>query len=197
MKKIVTIDFDVIMAPSISFYNGLVPQWDWDTLLTYPTAQLFEADFALYHHLTDYVGFLTEHLEANQITFVTDHHQVLDFLDDTEIYDVINIDHHHDLGYNKSAEKDAPLDCSNWVKVLSDNKQCSSYLWITNENAEYEDNIICDTKILRETTLIDLDIPDQLFIVLSPPWVPPHYLYLVDCWMVMLNTIYKTKFELH
>jgi hypothetical protein len=38
MKKIVTIDFDVIMAPSISFYNSLVPQWEWETLLTYPTA---------------------------------------------------------------------------------------------------------------------------------------------------------------
>ena len=32
MKKIVTIDFDIIMAPSINLYNNIVPANDWETL---------------------------------------------------------------------------------------------------------------------------------------------------------------------
>lgn len=32
MKNIITIDFDIIMAPSISFYNELVPKTTWEEL---------------------------------------------------------------------------------------------------------------------------------------------------------------------
>ena len=36
MKKILTIDFDIIMAPSIELYNEKVPANSWENLLQDP-----------------------------------------------------------------------------------------------------------------------------------------------------------------
>ena len=56
-----------------------------------------------------------------------------------------------------------------------DKKQCVSYTWIRNENSETDPEIenICHDKILREVDLYQLPVPEQLFIVVSPEWVPP------------------------
>ena len=32
MKNIVTIDFDIVMAPCIQLYNNMVPNFSWDDL---------------------------------------------------------------------------------------------------------------------------------------------------------------------
>jgi hypothetical protein len=37
--------------------------------------------------------------------------------------------------------------------------------------------------------------PDEVFIVMSPPWVPPTYQNLFYCWMDMLNRIYDTRYD--
>lgn len=35
MKNIVTIDFDIIMAPCINLYNDFVPRLSWNELLSF------------------------------------------------------------------------------------------------------------------------------------------------------------------
>lgn len=37
---------------------------------------------------------------------------------------------------------------------------------------------------------------DIIIICLSPPWVPPKYRPLFNCWMDMLNRIYNTTFTM-
>ena len=56
-----------------------------------------------------------------------------------------------------------------------DKEQCVSYTWIRNENSETDPEIenIYHDKILREVDLYQLPVPEQLFIVVSPEWVPP------------------------
>lgn len=198
-KQVITIDFDVIMAPSIPFYNPMVPGMNWDEILTYPMAQNFQVDYNLYYKLTEYLTLVSKKITKDQIVFVTNHDQVNEYLDKNETYNIINIDHHHDLGYGDSAQDTATLNCSNWVKILKDNKQCVSYTWIHNENSELEierENMYTDA-ILKDTDLQYLPTPDKLFIVVSPPWIPPYCMYLLDCWFVMLNALYNTDFKLY
>ena len=198
-KQIITIDFDVIMAPSIIFYNPLVPHTEWDDILSYPMGQALQADYGLYYKLTEFLMYITKNLSANQIHFITNHEQVVNFLDSNETYNIINIDHHHDMGYGNSRNPDADLNCSNWVKILMDKEQCVSYTWIRNENSETDPEIenIYHNKILREVDLYQLPVPEQLFIVVSPEWVPPQFTYLLDCWFVILNRLYDVNFTLH
>ena len=198
-KQIITIDFEVIMAPSIIFYNPLVPHTEWDDILSYPMGQALQADYGLYYKLTEFLMYITKNLSASQIHFVTNHEQVVSFLDSNETYNIINIDHHHDMGYGNSRNPDADLNCSNWVKILMDKKQCVSYTWIRNENSETDPEIenIYHDKILREVDLYQLPVPEQLFIVVSPEWVPPQFTYLLDCWFVILNRLYDVNFTLH
>ena len=53
MKNILTIDFDIIMAPCIELYNNMVPEMDWDIMTDFPQGQLFNADLNLYQFLTN------------------------------------------------------------------------------------------------------------------------------------------------
>lgn len=48
MKNILTIDFDIIMAPCIDLYNNLVPFTPWDKLLKNPYIELATADLIHY-----------------------------------------------------------------------------------------------------------------------------------------------------
>ena len=200
-----TIDFDIIMGPCILFYNHLVPQSKWEDLNTYEIANSLHADYGIYFKLTSYLCNLLKKLKSDQIVFVTGHDQVLNFIDKNEKYNIINIDHHHDLGYGNNAQKGYELNCANWVKHMMDNNQCSSYMWFRNQDSELNGGVdqtdvtsLCTDILLTMATNLDgLATPDLLCIVTSPQWVPPKFLYLLDCWLTMCESFYGHEFELH
>ena len=127
------------------------------------------------------------------------------FYDKNEKYNIINIDHHHDLGYGNNAQKGYELNCANWVKHMMDNNQCSSYMWFRNQDSELNGGVdqtdvtsLCtDILLTMDTNLDGLATPDLLCIVTSPQWVPPKFLYLLDCWLTMCESFYGHEFELH
>ena len=200
-----TIDFDIIMGPCILFYNHLVPQSKWEDLNTYEIANSLHADYGIYFKLTSYLCNLLKKLKSDQIVFVTGHDQVLNFIDKNEKYNIINIDHHHDLGYGNNAQKGYELNCANWVKHMMDNNQCSSYMWFRNQDSELTGGVdqtdvtsLCtDILLTMDTNLDGLATPDLLCIVTSPQWVPPKFLYLLGCWLTMCESFYDHEFELH
>lgn len=204
-KTLMTIDFDIIMGPCILFYNHLVPQSKWEDLNTYEIANSLHADYGIYFKLTSYLCNLLKKLKSDQIVFVTGHDQVLNFIDKNEKYNIINIDHHHDLGYGNNAQKGYELNCANWVKHMMDNNQCSSYMWVRNQDSDLIGGVdqtdvtsLCtDILLTMDTNLDGLATPDLLCIVTSPQWVPPKFLYLLDCWLTMCESFYGHEFELH
>lgn len=204
-KTLMTIDFDIIMGPCILFYNHLVPQSKWEDLNTYEIANSLHADYGIYFKLTSYLCNLLKKLKSDQIVFVTGHDQVLNFIDKNEKYNIINIDHHHDLGYGNNAQKGYELNCANWVKHMMDNNQCSSYMWFRNQDSDLMGGVdqtdvtsLCtDILLTMDTNLDGLATPDLLCIVTSPQWVPPKFLYLLDCWLTMCESFYGHEFELH
>lgn len=62
-----------------------------------PLVQYANADLQLYYKLTNYL--LKAKKEDIEINFIDSHEKVLNYIKSP--CNVINIDHHHDLGYNE------------------------------------------------------------------------------------------------
>ena len=67
MKTVVSIDFDIIMAPSIELYNNMVPSADWNSLLNDPYMQLLTIDTNHYSKIFSYVMRCANHMKKENI----------------------------------------------------------------------------------------------------------------------------------
>lgn len=188
MKNILTIDFDIIMKPSIQLYNDYATD-NWIELLQMPEARLFRADMNIYHKLTNYVLLLLDQMNFEDVYFIEDHSQMIKYLQNEYNISLINIDHHHDCGYESdqlnhfiSLEN---INCGNWCKRLLDNNQLTSYVWIKNTNSDITQSSVNQINNIFDFNSIDLTLlpfPDKLILCLSEPWVPPHYRPLFKIW---------------
>ena len=199
MKKIVTIDFDIIMAPSINLYNNIVPANDWETLKENPYFQLLKIDTIHYQKIFNYVIYCTQYLPKENIHFIEDHSQAVNYI--TEKCDLINVDHHHDIGYGEDLEKQEKPTCANWVYYLNEQNLINTYTWINNDNSE-EIPPDKDVKMLMSICnfnnfdLNSLEVPDELVICLSEPWTPPYIRPLFYTIIDICNQYYNTHFDI-
>ena len=130
---IATIDFDIIMAPSIQLYNTLVPAQNWDKLTENPHFQLCMADTNIYEKIFKYIMKCVKCLDQSHIHFIDSHDKVLSYINEKS--DIINIDYHHDIGYGNDPNK-PDLTCADWVSYLYNEDKLNSYTWIRNINSE-------------------------------------------------------------
>lgn len=194
---IATIDFDIIMAPSIQLYNTLVPAQSWDKLIENPHFQLCMADTNIYEKIFKYIMKCVKYLDQSHIHFIDSHDKVLLYINEKS--DIINIDHHHDIGYGNDPDK-PDLTCADWVSYLYNKDKLNSYTWIRNINSELPegkwDYIDYNEKIIQEYNIDELQVPDELIICLSEPWIPPYYIALFFTIMDFCNQYYNTHFEI-
>lgn len=199
MKHILSIDFDIIMEPSIEFYNRMT-KIPWDIRANGNNyVNLLVANYDIYYDLTQYLLSLTDKIPANKIHFIYEHHHLVHFLDPKESYVVTNIDHHHDRGYPQDGyEKiyEQPLNCGNWINYVPNLKR---YLWVNNPNSdifiEDDEHSVVDGICFRDFNINNLTTPDEVFICFSIPWIPPTHQSLFYLWMDVLNKIYNTHFD--
>ena len=209
MKTILSIDFDIIMAPTINFYNHLVPKAKWETLQLEPITNMFYADYRYYQELTKFLLKLIKKYPKEKFHFIQNHDSILKFIKDDKI-NLINIDHHHDLGYKiELREKKvlpSQITVANWVKYLKDNNQLNSYIWISSFSSEERDDLlptgfgrkyIDEQLYLHDINLLDyMDKDfDEIIICLSPEWVPIKYRDLYFTWFEIFNTFYDHFFK--
>ena len=189
--NIVTIDFDIIMAPSIAFYSHMASTTD---VFNIPFTQAFPADFIHYQRLTKWLLSQIKNLSANDIIFISSHGQILDYINSQDV--IINIDHHHDLGYPTDTKQNQ-IHCGNWAGYLLENNLISDYIWIKNENSNQNKLYENDIKQYNFSNY-DLDklVADKIICCLSPEWVPPQYRVLFFIWMDMLNEYYGVNYSL-
>lgn len=196
MKHILSIDFDIIMEPSIQFYNSMT-QTSWeDRSFGNSYANILVANYMTYQKIFQYLLNLTSKLPKEKIHFILDHHHIISFLDPQEKYIITNIDHHHDKGYPQNDEPDIDaqeLNCGNWVNFVPN---LDKYLWIKNINSI---DIINNEKIeginIGDFNLNNLSTPTEVFICFSIPWIPPNNQPLFYLWMDVFNKIYNTHFD--
>lgn len=201
MKNILTIDFDIIMAPCIDLYNNLVPFTPWDKLLKNPYIELATADLIHYQRLTNFfINDICNKIQKEKIHFIENHGLTIKYIPKDENFNIINIDHHHDLGYQKDKEK---INCANWVYYIYKNPEykMQNYIWINNENSllpieEYKKKIITKNINLKNFNFKLITDIDELIICLSEPWIPYNYRNLFFVWIDIFNKIYNTSFIL-
>lgn len=192
--KVLTIDFDIIMAPSIEFYNDKIktdgPVKDLEEMFNF--VKNLPADMYIYQYLTQAI------LESKEkeIIIIKDHGEIVPYLKKftSPIEEVINIDHHHDLGYEIDMHK--PLknyDCGNWAKYLLDNKIIQNYTWIYDDNSsdlpEYDGPIRMKLRHTNLNTLIKKI--DYIVLCKSLEWVPVEYWPLFGIWEDIVENFKK------
>ena len=193
MLNVVTIDFDIIMAPSIELYNNKVSPTGWEEIfVNNHQLMLSQADLTHYQRLTNWLLKAFEQIPKENVHFIQDHEHAINCIPKNENIVLTNIDHHHDVLYNKD---DIMLNCGNWVRALSDMGILQRYAWINNGNSApylFEENkdIINYTIDLREFNFDTLAVPDVLILCFSPMWIPPAYRPLFFTWMDFFNHLH-------
>ena len=134
MENIVTIDFDIIMAPSIEIYNKEIQGG-----LTYEDYAFKNiinpiVDFNIYKKLTNYI------LECKKnnikIFFISSHEEIYKYIKNLKEINLINIDHHHDFGYKNNFNYLNRITCGNWVRYCFNKNIIKTYLWINDDNSK-------------------------------------------------------------
>ena len=201
--KIVTIDFDIIMRPSIESYNYFINE-DGDSIdqleQEFVHFQNCQADLSIYKLLTDFIL----NVESEKIFFISSHKDILQFVN--ESVDLINIDHHHDLGYsNESYSETFEISCGNWVEQLYRENKIKSYTWIHNPNyfllmgdqARIDNDLIISDENEMKKYLNNLaQHTDSLIICSSFPWVPSMYRPLFDTWHSICENKVQKKIDI-
>lgn len=156
IKRLLSIDFDIIMAPCIKLYNDLSSGGENSTVVwnNINNARGLEDKFLSYDANTykDLVKLVRDIIEFNReckLVPIIEHHEIIDDLktqedyDDTT-YDLINIDFHHDIFYRpqdrnliKSFDK---YNCSNWVGYLFLKDKLDKYTWVKAGNSDLYDH---------------------------------------------------------
>lgn len=207
--NIVTIDFDIIMKPSINFYNDLVdvnePIKDYIDEFSFLTN--VPADLYIYDFLTRYIVHSMLH-GCSKVFFINSHETATDIIKEFSAENPVtlyNIDHHHDLGYEmKTMDWKRPAavaEVGNWVKYCKDRRYIQDYYWIHNDNSamypEEASHLISGEYDLKDVNLEEENFkPDVLIICASYEWVPPVYHALYMNWNSICSEIAGEEYPL-
>ena len=151
VKRLLSIDFDIIMAPCIKLYNdmsngGENPTVTWNAIEFERGVdeKFLMYDANTYKTLVKLVKMVMDFNIFCNVVPVTAHHEIIDNLKksldyDETTYDLINIDYHHDIMYRpqdrntiKNFDK---YNCSNWVGYLMLKDKIDKYTWVKAGNS--------------------------------------------------------------
>lgn len=202
--KIWTIDFDIIMAPSIELYNDLIEdRKDIQSVIRmYPGLEYcLPADLAIYNGITMNIMALLKQLSSNDVYFVREHQDICKVVEDLDEFDLVNVDHHHDVGYGAGAtvsNKVRRPESGNWVKYLKEQSKLKEYTWIHDARAVRPSLNLSKAFIDNEIGLEQYAgkfKADKLILCQSPQWIPASYLHLYYTWMSICEEYYGKQFK--
>lgn len=206
MSKILTIDFDIIMSATIELYNDIIGEFRTldKVLKEYPKIELFlEADLFIYAELTRYLTFLFKRTPANKIFFISEHQKIIPLIQEEKKVELINIDHHHDIGYDGTTinTKIVVPHCGNWVKYLTDKGLLKSYTWIYDDKSLSPQNnlgkgYLTNSENIKHLNLYSYNDFDKIIICHSPQWIPPNVQALYTSWVGIAEEYYGKEFKI-
>lgn len=205
-KKILTIDFDIIMYPCLQIYNDHVAgnmnaTETWNQLkqergvepfIHYDARTLLELGKIIHHHV----------MQGTSLTVCNEHQEVVDILKKSETYEqdtfsITNVDFHHDIWYRPEDKtiltNFADYNCSNWLGYLILNQKTDEVIWYKAYNshifrdAEYHQEIFKSIHRLDELDNLMEESFDEIYFVLSPQWVPYEFHHLFNLIVALSN----------
>lgn len=215
--NVLSVDFDIIMAPDINLYNTWVnaapetnekgeqmPPRTVDVLAKdYPMLNGCRADLHHYQKIVNAILTILPGLKVEDIRVSYNHEDIKYVLENLEEADVYNIDHHHDMGYmapDGNLEEPPVCSCANWVQYFKSKGIIKNYTWIKNENSELNPMVEENAQLVNLISVELLEILpriDKLFICLSPEWTPGMYHPLFYTLLDLINRDKHCTLEMH
>lgn len=199
---IYTIDFDIVMSKAIELYNDVVDDSrDIQGIVNkYPNLRFaLVPDFEIYDAVTRMLTQIIMKTPKDKIFFIQDHDQICELVKGMEPFELMNIDHHHDTGYNMmlNATVRRP-DVGNWVRYLEDTKVLTHYTWIYDPTSVFPRDAQAK-KYIQESYSLDkilkVDKSDMLIVCESPQWIPDYVLSLFYSWISICEEIKGKDYE--
>ena len=206
--KVLSIDMDYILSPCINLYNDMInasksPEKLWDTVnqVRQIDAHIdFDKD-NLQFLFKAFTSALFKLSSQGTVMFATNHDAILFELAsqkyENDVFEVYNIDHHHDIYYSKEAMNEVMrydiATVGTWVWYLDKYKKMKQYNWVCNKNSTFPDKELTSCAkmdaFLKEgiTKIFEEEEWDVIFVCNSPHWFPRTY----DIYFNMLIDIYK------
>lgn len=197
MKKILSIDFDIIMYPCIKLYerqtsgdanpvslwSHLNHEFNIDSFVRYDAQVLKNIAKLIQNNVKN----------GAKLYNIDEHHGIVHELKgqenyNDETYELTNIDFHHDLWYSDNDKIDAAdfdtYRCNNWIGYLYLQKKLDNLVWVKAPNSEMpviesEEVIINEIKTLGAISELATDF-DEIYFCFSPQWVPHQYRHIFD-----------------
>lgn len=196
MTNIISIDFDICMWQDIQIYNDSITSNKRDSVdrlvKTMPLLGYVRFDAHAYQSITNLLMEAKAELGADKIFFITDHEEILKYLPKDKEFNLYNLDHHHDMGYEEKLN--ARPQCGDWVCHAYKKYPMKKYYWVTDELS-----IDPDSDKIKEYPMQKLRanpfsfknlIPetDKIIVCLSPTWVPTQFHPFFHLWQDLILT---------
>jgi hypothetical protein len=205
-KNILSIDLDIIMHPSIDLYNEEIfadedPDELWKDLEE--TYHYQEHSTLSYDEKTVLeLAKLIHKNKSKPFHFITSHEEIVTILKNSptynqENYNLVNIDFHHDLWYTEEdfpyIVKEDGYDCTNWLGYLYLKKKIAQMTWMKAPNSSkpnlkiYGGKFQLNTLTLREFFRLEEQDFDEVFVCLSPQWIPPQHRFFYEIFKLIVS----------
>jgi hypothetical protein len=203
--RVLSIDLDYIMSPSIEIYADLYHDNNsltrWRELFENSNFKENDFDIDTSNLLFCFNVFLKALKNCDNVSFGYEHDSILYGIEDFSDIDLINIDHHDDVfagdfvceesdyetGLKKEyvgIVKDDRVHEGNWIAWLVSKKKINSCVWIGNEYSRNKDRNFFNEKIVPNYLNIEKENYkfsnykfDYIFVCLSPQYTPKKYWY--------------------
>ena len=209
--RVLSIDLDYIMGPTIEIYNSAEfhsnPVLRWENF--FKRTDFDENSFFIDQGALIYCYdlFLKSLKNNPTVVFGYEHDQILYQIGNLENIDLINIDHHDDVmhgGGSKDLMAEYKNLCKydevcegNWIAWLHSKGQLNSAVWICNKNSSnlgrnrFNQDLLGDKYSTFTRDAYDFDDYnfDHVFICLSPQYMPPRYWHYFTMFMIVYEEI--------
>lgn len=211
--KVLSIDFDYIMFPCIRLYNDMCGGGEsgkvvWDAIEHVRGIKEFLTfDRNAYKMISTLV--IKNVLDEAIFEPIQEHQELVDILkkyyydeskeEFTHKFDLLNIDFHHDCGYNPDTIADAisfdEYSCADWITYLNAKEVIEGPVkWLKAPMSDLPDPNNEELKVEIKTMAADKeDIMNEKYDIvvfcLSPQWVPHDFRHLYDIIVDTVNLI--------
>jgi hypothetical protein len=192
IRSILSIDFDKFLSQDLDaearLFDGKVaeaPAWQdrvqW-LRRYYHSPELLDV-FINDEDLVQCLDFLFKCLQDIPVYIADSHRYLVRFLIEviehlhspSVVYDIYNIDNHHDIYYGEIPDLRAPPKANNWLYYTLLSNKLHRYVWIRNKNpmpfsgeSEFDFTETESYDVLKEVKF------DGIFVCKSSSWIPPH-----------------------
>lgn len=184
------------MWQDIQIYNDSISSNSKDSVdrlvKSMPLLGYVRFDAHAYQSITNLLMEAKDIIGADNIYFIINHEQILSLLPKDKEFNLYNLDHHHDMGYEEKIG--VRPQCGDWVCHAYDKHPMKKYYWVTDDlgiDPDYETAEKYAVQRLRVNSFNFKSLlpeTDKIVVCLSPTWVPSQFHPFFHLWEDLLFT---------